>query len=95
MRGTGQSAFTHAKLHIKARKTLGEAPKTAAEGKSLNPGWEFKVESRLILAESGYFWLRDTNIHQIFSSFLITDKEDKSPKTSRMLVASDNGSLPF
>jgi hypothetical protein len=35
MRGTGQSAFTCAKLHVKARKTLGEAPKTAAEGKSL------------------------------------------------------------
>ena len=41
MRGTGQSAFTHAKLHIKARKNLGEAPKTAAEGKSLKLVKEF------------------------------------------------------
>ena len=67
MRGTGQSAFTHAKLHIKARKTLGEARKTAAEGKSLNLGKEFLLNLRLIFAESGYCWLKDTNytIHQI------------------------------
>ena len=38
MRGTGQSAFTHAKLHIKARKTLGMDRKSAAEGKSLYLG---------------------------------------------------------
>jgi len=69
--------------------------KSAAEGKSLNLGKEFLLIWVLIFAESVYFWLKDTNIHQIFSSFLITDKEDKSPKTSRMLVASDNGSLPF
>ena len=48
MRGTGQSAFTHAKLHIKARKTLGEAPKTAAEGKSLKLVKEFSLNLRLI-----------------------------------------------
>ena len=48
MRGTGQSAFTHAKLHIKARKTLGEAPKTAAEGKSLKLVKELLLKLRLI-----------------------------------------------
>ena len=48
MRGTGQSAFTHAKLHIKARKTLGEAPKTAAEGKSLKLVKELLLNLRLI-----------------------------------------------
>ena len=52
MRGTGQSAFTHAKLHIKARKTLGEAPKTAAEGKSLKLVKEFLLNMRLFFAES-------------------------------------------
>ena len=50
MRGTGQSAFTHAKLHIKARKTLGEAPKTAAEGKSLKLVKEFLLNMRLFFA---------------------------------------------
>ena len=79
MRGTGQSAFTHAKLHIKARKTLGEAPKTAAEGKSLKLVKEFLLNFRLIFAESGYFWLKDTNIHQICSLIIISEKEDKSP----------------
>ncbi len=33
MRGTGQSAFTHAKLHIKARKTLGEPQKWVPRAK--------------------------------------------------------------
>jgi hypothetical protein len=48
MRGTGQSAFTHAKLHIKARKTLGEAPKTAAEGETLKLVKELLLNLRLI-----------------------------------------------
>ncbi len=33
MRGTGQSAFTHAKLHIKARKNLGEPQKRVPRAK--------------------------------------------------------------
>ena len=33
MRGTGQSAFTHAKLHVKARKTLGEPQKRVPRAK--------------------------------------------------------------
>ncbi len=59
MRGTGQSAFTHAKLYIKARKTLGEAPKTGAEGKSLNPGKEFLLNLHLILLYYGHCPLRN------------------------------------
>ena len=80
MRGTGQSAFTHAKLHIKARKTLGEAPKTAAEGKSLKLVKELLLIWVLIFAESGYLWLKDTNctIHQIIKG-KIKEKDDKSP----------------
>ena len=52
MRGTGQSAFTCAKLHIKARKNPRRSCKAIAEGKSLNLGKEFLLNLRLIFAES-------------------------------------------